>query len=406
MAQADQKLYKTLSFRVKDATSKKRLTSLGHGVNVVWNYCNDISRRSAERGVVWATCKQLRDLTKGAGREIGLPSQVIQEVIDEFIIKRRSAGRPRLRWRISSGARKSLGWVPFTSQDIKWIDNGTVVLRGATFRIWQHRNIEGAIRSGNFSEDSRGRWYVNLVVEVKKKVHVDCASIVGIDLGFKTAAQAAIVTDSGITRVALEQSRFYRDLEPLISEAQRRGRKRQKRSLHAKVANRRKDAIHKFSRAVVDRGGAVFIGKISSTWQIKSGRGRATLDVSWSMLRNLVKYKCDHAGVAFAEVDETFTTQTCSGCGSIGGPKGRKGLGIRQWVCGECGAVHDRDVNAAVNIARLGCETLGLMRPRSPFVNEWEASPACSQTRHCSLVDMDWCNPSNPQLPKEKEIWP
>jgi putative transposase len=116
---------------------------------------------------------------------------------------------------------------------------------------------------------------------------------------------------------------------------------------------------------VVNRSGAVFVGNISSTWQIASGAGKATLDVSWSMLRNFLKYKSDHAGVVFAEVNEARTTQTCSECFALSGPQGREGLAVRQWVCGDCGSVHDRDQNAALNIARLGCETLGLKGPGS-----------------------------------------
>jgi IS605 OrfB family transposase len=116
---------------------------------------------------------------------------------------------------------------------------------------------------------------------------------------------------------------------------------------------------------VVNRAGAVFVGNISSTWQIALGAAKATHDVSWSMLRNFLEYKCDHAGVACAEVDEACTTQTCSGCGALSGPQGREGLAVRQWVCSECGSVHDCDRNAALNIARLGCETLGLKGPGS-----------------------------------------
>src|SRR3981081_4304537 len=87
-------LYKTFSFRVKDETSRQHLVRIGNAVNTVWNHCNEISQKSAQRGPKWATKKQLRDLTKGAGRELDLPSQVlpsqvVQEVIDEFIIKRR-----------------------------------------------------------------------------------------------------------------------------------------------------------------------------------------------------------------------------------------------------------------------------------------------------------------------------
>ena len=98
---------------------------LGNAVNTVWNYCNEIS----QRGPKWATKKQLRDLTKGAGRELDLPSQVlpsqvlpsqvVQEVIDEFIIKRRAAGRPQLRWRKSFGSKLSLGWLPSPTRTLR-----------------------------------------------------------------------------------------------------------------------------------------------------------------------------------------------------------------------------------------------------------------------------------------------
>ncbi|QRM35573.1 hypothetical protein [Microvirga sp. VF16] len=89
--------YLTFSYRGKDATSGKHLVALGNATNTAWNYCNEISERSARRGPKWATKKQLRDLTKGASKELGLPSQVIQEIIDEFIAKRKRARRPKLR---------------------------------------------------------------------------------------------------------------------------------------------------------------------------------------------------------------------------------------------------------------------------------------------------------------------
>ena len=352
------KLYKTFSYRIKDATSRKNLVRLGNAVNTVWNYCNEISIKSAERGPKWATKAQLRDLTKGAGRELDLPSQVIQEVIDEFVVKRSAHGKPRLRWRVSHGTRRSLGWVPFTNQDIV-LSGNVVLLRGRKFRLWKHRDIQGKIKSGNFSHDVRGRWYCNIVCEIQRPSATNRTTVVGIDLGFKTAATAYNAPN-------LEQSIFYRGLESKPAEAQRRGRKRQVRSIHAKIANRRKDALHKYSRAVVDDAGAVFVGNVSASWQIKSGKAKAMLDMGWSMLRNLLEYKCDHAGVAFAKVDESYTTQTCSECNSLGGPRGREGLGVRQWVCGECGTVHNRDRNAAVNIARIGCDTLGLKWPGSP----------------------------------------
>lgn len=85
--------------------------------------------RSAQRGPTWAAKKQLRDLTKGSGQLLGLPSQVVQEVVDEDVIKRKAARRPKLRWRASRGPKPALGWVPFTNQDIA-LDGAAVLLRG------------------------------------------------------------------------------------------------------------------------------------------------------------------------------------------------------------------------------------------------------------------------------------
>jgi putative transposase len=366
MSAKDQPCYKTFSFRVKDSTSGKGLVVLGNAVNTVWNYCNEVSGRSALRGRRWITKKQLRELTKGSGKELGLPSQVVQEVIDEFLDKRAAAGKPRLRWRASRGPRRALGWIPFTNQDIQ-IEGSLAYLRGMKVRLWKHREIEGRIKSGNFSQDARGRWYCNIVCEVERST-TNRTAVVAFDLGHKTVAQGSDGSE-------LSQARFYRDMEKKLADAERCGKTRLVKTINAKIKNRRKDSYHKFTREVVDRAGAVFVGNISSAWQIAAGNGKATHDASWSMLRGFFRYKCDHAGVAFAEVNEAHTTQTCSLCLSRTGPKGEENLNIRQWVCCECGAEHDRDGNAATNIARLGCEALGLQWPRSPSIYAGEASP-------------------------------
>jgi putative transposase len=166
----------------------------------------------------------------------------------------------------------------------------------------------------------------------------------------------------------LEQATFYRDLEPKLAEAQRRKRKRRVKTIHAKIANRRKDSLHKFSPKRVNRSRRITVGTVSASKAAKTNMAKSVLDAGWSMLRGFLRYKCDHAGVAYREVDEAYTTQTCSWCGSINGPRGRVGLKVRQWVCGDCGSRHDRDQNAAINIARLGCETLGLKWLRSPVL--------------------------------------
>jgi hypothetical protein len=79
---------------------------------------------------------------------------------------------------------------------------------------------------------------------------------------------------------------------------------------------------------------------------------------STGISRNMLRYKAIARGATFVDVSEHLSTQICSDCGVVGGPKGIAGLEIRGWECDACGSVHDRDVNAARNILRLGCQTL------------------------------------------------
>jgi hypothetical protein len=113
------KLHKTFSFGVKDANSGKPLVRLGDKVNTVWNYGNEISKRSAERGPRWAPKEERRELTKGASRERGFPSQVMQAVSDEVSVRRREQGKPRLRWRVSKGAKRSTWRGALYQEDIR-----------------------------------------------------------------------------------------------------------------------------------------------------------------------------------------------------------------------------------------------------------------------------------------------
>ncbi|MDX1656210.1 MAG: transposase [Candidatus Competibacteraceae bacterium] len=99
------------------------------------------------------------------------------------------------------------------------------------------------------------------------------------------------------------------------------------------------------------------IGNVNASKLAKTPMAKSVLDAGWSMFRTLLSYKAMARKVVVAEVNEAYTTRACSQCGALGGPKGREGLGVREWVCG-CGARHDRDVNAALNILRLGHQSL------------------------------------------------
>lgn len=334
---------KTLKFRVKDRTSGKRLDRAARAVSMVWNHCNAMQCHALKHNQRWPNASQFQASTKSAGKEIGLPAQSVQEVCEEYLLRRRTAKKAKLRWR----GKRSLGWVPFKNQTIT-ISGSIVRFNGHKIRLWLHRDIGGRIKSGNFSQDARGRWYCNLVCEVEIKPHSRNAAV-GIDLGLKTLATLS-------TGEKIDHPRAYRKLESQLAVAQSANKKRRVAAIHAKIANTRKDFLHKTSTAIADTFGLIVVGNVSANWQMAT-HGKSAADASWASFRNMLKYKAIARSATYVDGSEYLTTQACSDCGSIGGPKGTEGLGIREWTCG-CGAVHDRDVNAARNILRLGRQAL------------------------------------------------
>ena len=93
---------------------------------------------------------------------------------------------------------------------------------------------------------------------------------------------------------------------------------------------------------------------------------KSVLDAGWGMLKTYLQYKGENAGRDVIIVNEQYTTQTCSSCGSRLGPKGVSGLNVRIWVCSECGGIHDRHVNAAKNILSAGRCPLSVSGNESP----------------------------------------
>jgi len=348
---------KTLKVRVRDKHIKV-LRAWAFSVNQVWNYCNELSHRSIKERQTWLSGYDLQDYTKGSAKELELNSATVQMIGHEYVTRRKQFKKNRLNWRKSSGVRRSLGWVPVRKDCVSY-KNGCIYHNRQYFRIWDSYGLgQYKFRSASFSEDARGRWYFNVVVDVEPEIPAGQGSI-GIDLGLKDTATCS---DGN----KLEAGRFYRDLESKLGIAQRAGNKKRVKAIHAKIANRRKDALHKFSRSLVNRSGEIYVGNVKSSSLAKTKMAKSVLDAGWAMLKTMLDYKCAHAGIVFKEVDESYTTQTCSSCGSLpdSRPKGIAGLGIREWICSACGVTHDRDVNAARNILAVGHGRLAVGIPR------------------------------------------
>jgi len=147
-----------------------------------------------------------------------------------------------------------------------------------------------------------------------------------------------------------------RALQCKLGVAQRAGKKQRTKAIHAKIGNQRKDMLHKFSTELVKNNAAIFVGDVASAKLVKTKMAKSTLDAGWSSLKTMLEYKSHQAGIVFEVVNESYSTQICSSCGSnpASSPKGRTGLGITEWPYSAYGSVHDRDVNAARNILAAG----------------------------------------------------
>lgn len=341
---------KTLRVRIKDRHVAD-LNRMARSVNFVWNFINELSERSVRERRTWLSAYDVQKYTNGSNGDLGLHSHTVQQIGAEYVTRRRQFKKQRLSWRKSSGARRSLGWIPFKRGTVKF-KGGVVRYNGKSFRVWDSYGLSKYdLRAGSFSEDARGRWYLNVVVQYVPGVSTGKGSA-GVDLGCKDAA-----TMSDGTKVS---GRWYRALEGKLKQAQRAKNRKRVAAIHAKAANRRKDAMHKLSRRLVDENALIVVGDVSSKSMAKTKLAKSTLDAGWGMLKTMLEYKSDHAGIEFMVVNEAYTSQTCHCCGSRpdSRPKGIAGLGIREWTCSECGATHDRDVNAARNILAVGLDRL------------------------------------------------
>lgn len=345
----------TYRYRIKDATVRKRLARHSRACNYVWNYCCSVQREAELRwrngsNSRWPSAYDLIKLCTGAAAELGLHSDTVQTICRQFVDSR-NAKRLHPHFRASRGPKRSLGWIPFIKRAVH-VDGAHVVYLKRKFYFWKSREIGGKIKAGCFVEDARGRWYVCFQCEVGDTLPIGNGKV-GIDLGLKSFATCS----DGRTIPALQH---YRRYETALSVAQRAGNKLRVKAIHAKIANARKHHLHEQSTRIASDNSLIVVGNVNSVQLAKTRLAKSVLDAGWTMFRNQLRYKASRHGAVYVEADERWTSQTCSCCGVIpvSSPKGMGALGVRHWVCSDCGASHDRDVNAALNILRVGQERL------------------------------------------------
>lgn len=225
------------------------------------------------------------------------------------------------------------------------------------------RSFEGRILNASVSLDSTGAYYLSLCVECEDVVLSNAGGMIGIDVGIKS-----FYTDSNGNEVFGPQS--YKKHENKLKRAQRKlsrakkgskNRDKQRKKLarcHKKVADIRKDFLHKTSAALANENQVVCAEHLNVKNMLGNHRlAKQISDQGWSSFYTMLNYKVKEHGGTLIKVPTFYpSSQTCSCCGYQN--TDIKNLNIRNWVCPNCGSQHNRDHNAAINILNKGLEML------------------------------------------------
>jgi putative transposase len=218
------------------------------------------------------------------------------------------------------------------------------------------RELPGEASSVTVTVDATGRYHASFVVEVPDQPLPPNDREMGIDLGL---AHFAVLSDGrkiDNPRLARKAAGKLRRAQQELARRQRGSANRRKAvrkvaRCHARVGATRRDWLHKLSTTLIRESQAVYVEDLAVRGLARTRLARSVHDAGWSTFIGMLEYKARRHGRTFARVDRWLpSTRACSACGVIGEAKP---LHVREWTC-RCGAVHDRDVNAALNILAAG----------------------------------------------------
>ncbi len=228
-------------------------------------------------------------------------------------------------------------------------------------KVVLHRPIVGTIKTCTIRRSSTGKWYACFSVEYDPSPAPQKETIVGVDVGLESFATLS-------NGEKIENPRFFRSDEKALSKAQRRLSKTKKGTperkkvrknvarVHERIAHRRLNFAHQTSRRMVDQYGTIVFEDLAiKNMQKNHCLAKSIADVAWNQFITITENKAEEAGSHVILVNPRNTSQQCSRCGMIV----KKTLSDRVHSCPHCGLMMDRDQNAAINIMRLGLQSLG-----------------------------------------------
>lgn len=382
---AVQRVYR---FRMRPTRGQEQsLSRLAGARRWAWNWA--LARRNAyfaERGKSIPPAQLSAELTALKSQPDtawlkGIDSQLLQQSLRDLEAAFREffAGRarfPRFKTKKRDAERFRI------PQRVKVANGNVYVPKIGYVRIRQSQTIDGQTKSATFKRDACGHWYVTLVAAFTMPdvplPEPDPDNVVGIDVGLKDFAVIS-------TGEKVEAPRFYRKAERKLRQLQRvlsrrkpgsnRRRKAKQRiaCFHRKIANRRQDFIHKFTTGIIRRFDGVCVESLNVRGMVRTKLAKSIGDAALGECLRQLAYKAVWNRKHHVAVDRFFpSSKMCGACGAI---NTALTLSDRSWSCA-CGAVHDRDLNAARNIRDEGLRMLAAGHAESRNAQGVRVSPA------------------------------
>jgi putative transposase len=295
-------------------------------------------------------------------------AQALQQVLKDLYQAYDNYFNPRMKARLPKFKSRKKDRARFRTPQAAKVDDGKVyVPKVGWIRIRQSRDVEGDTKSATFKRDACGHWFVSLVAEFEMPDVAlpppDEEKVIGIDLGlidFVTPSDGSDPTPA---------PKFYRAGEKKQRKAQRvfsrrkKGSKRKSKAarkvaiVRQKVAEQRKDFLHKLTTDLVGRYDGICIEDLCVIGLARTKLSKSVTDASWGEFKRQLKYKCLWNRKHLIIIDRFFpSSKMCHICGAI---NDTLTLSDREWDC-VCGAHHDRDLNAAINIRDEGLRILAV----------------------------------------------
>jgi putative transposase len=271
---------------------------------------------------------------------------------------------------------KSRASATFTTSGFRYRDGRVTLAKmaGPLDIRWSRPLPQGAEPSTvTVSRDAAQRWHISILAESPVEALPAATAAVGIDAGITSLLTLStgekVANPRHERRDRLRLARAQRNLARKVKGSANRQKAGVKVArVHARIADRRRDHLHKLSTRIIRESQAVIIEDLPVRNMVRNHcLARAISDASWSEFRRMLEYKADWHGRTVVAVDRFYpSSKTCSACGAI---TAKMPLSVRDWTCAACGAAHDRDINAARNIRAAGLAVLacgdGVRPPRT-----------------------------------------